>query len=176
VIVSSFVEVSMSALLTAVLIPAQPHQPVAALTLDAAELPLLWTEVGGPVDRVTLLEPAGTLFTNAWAPRFGLGANKRATVLAAAANPVWRGGTILGDAVLVGAAHGGVETSADPAYTRALLAPSGRYGITLRTPTGAQPPGALPPVRWSDPFAAYADGLLLARGYPHHTIRVHRLD
>ncbi|SNQ49775.1 conserved exported hypothetical protein [Frankia canadensis] len=165
----------MSALLTAVLIPAQPHQPVAALTLDVAELPLLWAEVGGPVDRVTLLEPAGTLFTNAWASRFGLGANMRATVLAAAANPVWRGGTILGDAVLLGAAHGGVETSADPAYREVLLTSAGRFGMEVRTPTGKEVRGVLPPLMWSDPFAAYADGLRLVRGHPLYAVRIRPL-
>ncbi|TFE31031.1 hypothetical protein E0F15_11150 [Frankia sp. B2] len=164
----------MSALLTAVLIPARPHRPVTALRFPAEEIPLLWAEVGGPIERVMLLDPAGALIVNGWGVRYGLPANARATALAAAANPVWRGGTIVGDAVLVGAASGGAESCADPAYTDVLLV-SGRVGIEIREPSGDTPGIAVPPVEWSDPFAAYTEGLRLARGYPLCAVRVHRL-
>ncbi|WP_220386613.1 hypothetical protein [Frankia sp. ArI3] len=93
-------------------------------------------------------------------------------MLAAAANPVWRGGTIVGDAVLVGAARGGVETSADPAYTRVLLASAGsRFGVELCAPAG-EPEVPVLPLEWTDVFVAYDDGLRLARGYPLYAVRV----
>ncbi|WP_236705870.1 hypothetical protein, partial [Frankia sp. ACN1ag] len=140
--------------------------------LDVGSLPYLWEDVGGPAERVILLQPAGTLYVNAWGMRFGLHANPRATLLAAAANPVWRGGTIVGDAVLVGAARGGVETSADPAYAQVLLASAGsRFGVELCAPPG-EPEVPLLPLAWTDAFVAYDDGLRLARGYPLYAVRV----
>ncbi|MCK9921299.1 DUF3846 domain-containing protein [Frankia sp. AgPm24] len=165
----------MSDILTGVLIPVEEYRPSVAIRVSLDRLPLLWEDVGGPAERVVLLQPAGTLYVNAWGMRFGLSVNRRATLLASAANPVWRGGTIVGDAVLVGAVQHGVDTCVDPAYSRVLLAATGRFGIEFRAPSG-EPGEALPPVAWSDPFAAYGEGLRLARGYPLRAVCVRALD
>lgn len=82
--------VSMSTSLTGVLLPADLDRPPEAVTFHADDLSFYRGIVGGNIEPVHLLAPAGTMYVNEDGIDLRLPLNQRATLLTAAANPAWR--------------------------------------------------------------------------------------
>ncbi|KQM02370.1 protein of unknown function (DUF3846), partial [Frankia sp. CpI1-P] len=77
----------MSASLTGVLLRAEVTRPPEAVTFHADNLAFYRGVVGGNIEPVHLLEPAGSVYVNEGGLDLRLPMNPRATLLAAAANP-----------------------------------------------------------------------------------------
>ncbi|WP_220386617.1 DUF3846 domain-containing protein [Frankia sp. ArI3] len=163
----------MSASLTGVLLRAEVTRPPEAVTFHADNLAFYRGVVGGNIEPVHLLEPAGSVYVNEGGLDLRLPMNPRATLLAAAANPLWRGGVLFGDALVVGPVdEDGWDTSAPEDYTKVLLAETGcRFHVEFQAPSSGRR-RRLPGLEWTGKFTAYADGLRLADGFPGMAVRV----
>ncbi|KJE19268.1 protein of unknown function (DUF3846) [Frankia torreyi] len=162
----------MSAQVTGVLLPSDVLLPLKITTFQPDDLPLLREVVGGDIERVDLLQPAATLYTNEDGPRLRLPRNRRATLIARAANPSRRSREILGDAVLVGPPDDNrVDTSVPADYRDVLFTKKGRFRVEFQSLADERRIPLSHPV-WSDVFQAYAQGLTIGRALPRQAVRV----
>ncbi len=162
----------MSPQVTGVLLPSDALIPLETATFQADDLPFLRLAVGGDTARVDLFQPAATLYMNEDGPRLRLPMNRRATLIARAANPSRRGREILGDAVLVGPPdENRVDTSVPADYRDVLFARNGRFRVEFQSLADGRRMPLSHPV-WSDVFQAYAQGLTIGRALPRQAVRV----
>ncbi len=163
----------MSASLVGVPRPADLSTPPRRTEFRADDLLFFQKAVGGAVEVVELLEPAGSMYVNEDGLDRRLPVNARATLLAAAATPGRRGGLLLGDALVVGPADDdGWDSSVSEEYLAVLLEePGRRFRVEFAVPAGG-PRLRVAGREWTHVRAAYADGLLAAELFPGVAVRV----
>jgi len=162
----------MSASITGIRLPADRDRPPEVITFRARDLSLVQGIVGGLIEAVSLVEPAGTLWVNEEGLALGLPVNLRASLLARAANPARKGVVLPGNALLVGPADAqGRGTSVAPEYRAVLLDDPARVRVDLVSTDGER---RVLPVdgAWRNPFVAYAEGLHIAAAFPELAVRL----
>ena len=149
-------------MITAIVIPVDPKQPIRQQHLDKRDLDAYRQIVGGNIEVLNLERPAASLYFNDEGKLLEFSVNARATVLLWAHNSAFRGhDVIVGPALIVGPPdHKGDDTTVPDDLVH-LLFNTKRYGVQVRLRGDS---------RWrensevfDDWFEAYRYGVLLAQ-------------
>lgn len=121
-------------MITAIVIPVDPAQPVRQQQLDNRDVDTYRAIVGGPLEVATLDRPPASMYLNEEGKYDGLHVNERATALMSVHNSAFRGrDVIVGTAFVVGVPDSSGNDTSVPDDLVALLLNTPRYRFQMWT-------------------------------------------